>query len=107
MRLVSLLRREAAVSSAPGMTVYIDPRTGGPLPGQAPSCVRLSATPGDAERSQHIRSRPSGGPELRAGQRCHSLPPGAFPEPLFAITDANGKVKIQHLHEIPGTDDKK
>jgi hypothetical protein len=32
---------------------------------------------------------------------------GRFQSPLFAITDANGKVKMQHLHEMPGADDKK
>jgi hypothetical protein len=89
------------------MTVYIDQRTGALLPGPTPDAVPLQLTP---EVQNALNTSDQGLVEVQSsepggGIKVHLQ--GRFQSPLFAITDANGKVKMQHLHEIPGTDDKK
>jgi hypothetical protein len=99
--------KPAAVSSAPGMTVYIDQRTGALLPGPTPDTVPLQLTP---EIRNALSTSDQGlveVPSLEPGGGFKVNLQGRFQSPLFAITDANGKVKIQHLHEIPVPDDKK
>ena len=99
--------KPAAVSSAPGMTVYIDPRTGALLPGPTPDTVPLQLPP---EMQNALSTSDQGLVEVQSSEPGGGVKVylhGRFQSPLFAITDANGKVKIQHLHEIPGTDDKK
>ena len=99
--------KPAAVSGAPGMTIYIDPQTGAILNEPAPGTVPLQLTPelqnalstSDQGLVEVPSSVPGGGVTVDLQ--------GRFQSPLIATTDANGKVKIQHLHEMPGTDDKK
>lgn len=96
----------AAVSSAPGMTVYIDRRTGVLLPGPTPDTIPLQLTP---EMQNALSTSDQGLVEVQSSEPGGGVTvylQGRFQSPLFAITDANGKVKIQHLHETPGTNDK-
>lgn len=99
--------KPAAFSSAPGMTVYVDQRTGALLPGPTPNTIPLQLTP----EIQNALSTSDQGlvevPSLEPGGGFKVNLQGRFRSPLFAITDANGKVKIQHLHELPMPDDKK
>ena len=89
------------------MTVYIDRQTGALLPGPTPDTVPLQLPP---EMQNALSTSDQGLVEVQSSEPGGGVKVylhGRFQSPLFAITDANGKVKIQHLHEIPGTDDKK
>jgi hypothetical protein len=73
--------KPAAVSSAPGMTIYIDAQTGALLKEPAPGAVPLQLTP----ELQNAFSTSDQGlvevPSSVAGRRRQSRPPGALPEP--------------------------
>jgi hypothetical protein len=88
------------------MTVYIDRRTGVLLPGPTPDTIPLQLTP---EMQNALSTSDQGLVEVQSSEPGGGVTvylQGRFQSPLFAITDANGKVKIQHLHETPGTNDK-
>jgi hypothetical protein len=98
--------KPAAVSSTPGMMVYIDPRTGALLPGPTSDTIPLQLPP---EMQNALSTSDQGLVEVQSSEPGGGVKVylhGRFQSPLFAITDANGKVKMQHLHEIPGTNDK-
>lgn len=90
-----------------GMTIHIDPRTGALLKEPAPGTVPLQLTPQlkNALSTSHQglvetpSSVPGGGVKVDLQ--------GRFQSPVFATIDANGKLKIQHLHELPQSGDQK
>ena len=92
---------------AAGMMIHIDPQTGAILREPAPGTVPLPLTPQlqNAFSTTHqglaevLMSGPGGGVKVDLQ--------GRFQSPLFATVDANGKIKIQHLHESPGSGDRK
>jgi hypothetical protein len=96
-----------APNGAAGMMVYIDPQTGAILKEPAPGSVPLQLTPQlqAAFSTSHQglvevpNSVPGGGVILDLQ--------GRFQSPVFATIDANGKVKIQHLREMPESGDKR
>ena len=97
----------AVPGSAPGMMIHIDPKTGAFLKEPAPGSVPLLLTPElqNALSTSHqgliaVPSRvPGGGVKLDLQ--------GRFRSPMVGTVDADGNVKIQHLHEMPKPDDKK
>lgn len=90
-----------------GMLIYIDPQTGALLREPAPGTVPLQLTPAfqDAVSTSHqgLVEVPSPAP---GGGVSVNLQ-GRFQSPLFVTTDANGKVRIQHLDETHESDAKK
>jgi hypothetical protein len=93
--------KPAAVSSAPGMTIYIDAQTGALLKEPAPGAVPLQLTPelqnAFSTSDQGLVEVPSSVPG--GGVRMDLQ--GRFRSPLLATTDAHGKLKILHLQEMP------
>jgi hypothetical protein len=91
----------------PGMTVHIDPKTGAILKEAAPGSVPLQLTPQlrNALSTSHQglveepSTVPGGGVKLDLQ--------GRFQNPVIVTTDADGKVKLQHLHPTPEPTDKK
>jgi hypothetical protein len=87
---------------AAGLTVHIDPQTGKIMRERAPNTEPLQLSPREQNASstshaglvQTPNSLPGGGVKLDLQ--------GRFQSPLVATTDANGKIKIEHLHEMPG-----
>ena len=95
----------AAVSSAHGMMVYIDRRTGALLPGPTRDTVPLQLTP---EMQHALSTSAQGLVEVQSSKPGGGVKvdlQGRFQSPLVAITDATGQVTMQHLHAIPGTAD--
>jgi hypothetical protein len=98
---------DAVPAGATGMKVYIDPQTGAILSEPAPGSVPLQMSPQEqnalSTSSQDLvqipSSEPGGGVKLDLQ--------GRFQSPLIATIDANGKVKIEHLGEMPESGDKK
>jgi hypothetical protein len=94
-------------AGASGMTIYIDPQTGAILKKPAPGTVPLQLTPElqNALSTSHDglvevpSSVPGGG--VKVDLR------GRFQSPLLGTIDAHGKTKIQHLHEMPESGEKK
>ena len=98
--------KPAAVSSTYGITVYVDLRTGALLPEPNTNTIPLQLTP---EMQNALSTSDQGLMEVQSDKTGGGVKvdlQGRFQSPLFAITDANGKVQIQHLHEVPGTNDK-
>ena len=97
----------AVPAGASGMTVHIDPKTGAfleePVPGQTP--LLLSPQLQNTFSTSHEglvempSSEPGGGVKLDLQ--------GRFQSPLIGTINADGKVKIQHPDERPGSHDKK
>jgi hypothetical protein len=92
-------------SGASGMMIYIDPQTGAILQEPAPGTVPLQLTPQfqNAFSTSHQglvevpSAVPGGGVEVDLQ--------GRFQHPFIATIDANGKLKMQHLHELPQSGD--
>ncbi len=84
-----------------GMIIHIDPQTGAVLKAPAPGSVGLHLTPNVANAlstsDQGLVEAPASAPAK--GIRMDLQ--GRFRSPLLATTDANGQLKIQHLHETP------
>jgi hypothetical protein len=95
----------AVAGGAPGMTIYIDPTTGALLSEPAPGSVPLQLTPqlqnAFSTSHQGLVETPAPGGGVKVDLQ------GRFRSPLMATTDANGKVRIQHLQETPPDDAKK
>ena len=99
--------KPGAVPAGAPMVIYVDPQTGALLKEPAPGSVPLQLTPQlrNAFSTSHQGlvetpiSTPGGGVKVDLQ--------GRFRSPLIATTDASGKVRIQHLDEMPGTDGKK
>jgi hypothetical protein len=89
------------------MVIYIDPRTGSLLKEPALGSVPLQLTPqvqsALSTSHQGLVETPIAGP----GGGVKVDLQGRFQSPLIATTDANGKVRIHHLDEVPGTDGKR
>jgi len=92
---------------ASGMVIYIDPQTGAILKEPAPGTVPLQLTPDQqnalSTSDQGLVETPSSAP----GGGVKVDLQGRFRSPLFATTDANGKVTIHHLHEAPAPGEQK
>lgn len=92
---------------APGMMIYIDPQTGAILKEPAAGTVSLQLNPqlqNSLDRSQHgLRELAS---PVQGGGITVDLQ-GRFQSPVIATIDANGNLKIQHLHEMPESGNKK
>jgi hypothetical protein len=97
----------AVPSGAAGMMIHIDPQTGAVLREPAPGTVPLQLTPAlqNAFSTSHqgLVEVPSSVPG--GGVKLHLQ--GRFQSPLIATIDANGKLKMQHLHELPESGDQK
>ncbi len=93
-----------AQQTAPGMTIYIDPRTGAILSQPAPGTQPLTLSPSDqaAMSTSHDglvetpSSEPGGGVKLDLQGRYQSS--------LSAYVGPDGKNRTQHLTEPPGHD---
>ena len=98
---------DAAPGSAPGMRIYIDPRTGVILKEPAPGTVPLQLTPElqNAFSTSHHGLGETPGSVPGGGVKVDLQ--GRFQSPLFVTIDADGKVKLRHLDEAPETGDKK
>ena len=89
------------------MTIYIDPQTGAFLKEPAPGHVPFELSPQlqNALSTSHEglvevpNSVPGGGVKVDLQ--------GRFQSPMLGTIEANGKVKMQHLNETPGSGDKK
>lgn len=89
------------------MTIYVDPQTGAflkePTPGHLP--LQVSPQLQNALSTSHEglvetpSSVPGGGVKLDLK--------GRFQSPLIVTIDVDGKVKMQHLTEVPKPDDTK
>ena len=93
--------------AASGMVIYIDPQTGAILKESAPGTVPLQLTP---ELQNALSTSDQGlveSPISVHGGGVKVDLQGRFRSPLFATTDANGKVTIHHLHETPEPGEKK
>lgn len=92
-------------SGAAGMTIYIDPKTGALRQDPAPGTVPLPLTPQlqNALSTSHEgliqvpSTVPGGGVEIDLQ--------GRFQSPLIATIDADGKLRMQHLHTMPTSGD--
>ena len=97
----------AGTEGASGMTIHIDPQTGAILKEPAPGAVPLKLTPQlkNALSKSHEglvetpSSVPGGGVKVDLQ--------GRFQSPLVVTIDAEGKVKLQHLDELPDSGNKK
>jgi len=87
------------VTATPGLMVHIDPQTGAFLKEPAPGSVPLQLTPAlrNSVDTSHEGLVEEQGVTPGSGVRVHLQ--GRFLNPLFATTDASGKLTIQHLHE--------
>jgi hypothetical protein len=87
-----------------GMTIHIDPLTGAilkePAAGALP--LQLSASVLNALSTSHQGLVEAWSPVPGGGVKVDLQ--GRFRSPLFATIGADGKVKILHLGEIPGSD---
>lgn len=91
----------AATAGTAGMMIHIDPQTGEilkePVPGTMP--LPLPPTLRSALSTSHqglVETQslvPGGGVKVDLQ--------GRFQSPVFATIDVNGKLKLQHLHEMP------
>lgn len=97
----------AVPAGGDGMTVYIDPQTGAFLKEPAPGHVPLQLSPQlqDAVSTSHEGLVETPSPVPGGGVKVDLK--GRFQSPLFGTIDADGKVKLQHLHETPASGDKK
>ena len=88
---------------ASGMTIYIDPQTGTiskePAPGAVP--LQLSPTIATALSTSDQGLIEVASPVPGGGFKIDLQ--GRFQSPQVATIDANGNVKILHLHEMPGS----
>ena len=97
----------AVPGGAPGMMIYVDPKTGKFLKEPAPGHVPLELSPQlqNALSTSHEglvevpSSVPGGGIKLDLQ--------GRFQSPLFGTIDADGKLKMQHLKETSESGDEK
>lgn len=93
--------------AASGMRVYVDPQTGGFLKEPAPGHVPLELSPRlqDALSTSHEGLVETPSPVPGGGVKLDLK--GRFQSPAFGTIGADGKVRIQHLHEMPASGDKK
>jgi len=97
----------AVPEGAAGMKVYIDPQTGAIRTTPAPGTEPLQLTPQEQNSLSTSHeglvevpgTQPGGGMKLNLQ--------GRFQSPMMGTIDANGKVKMQHLGEMPESGDKK
>jgi hypothetical protein len=94
------------VKKAPGIIVYIDPKSGeftaGPteaLPAQRPQQSLASGRESVSEPQETLSPVPGGGVAVRLGER--------FFTPLTATIDADGELRLEHLPSPPDSRDKK
>jgi hypothetical protein len=87
------------------MMIYVDPQTGALRKEAAPGTVPLQLTPelrnAISTSHQGLVEVPSPVPD---GGVTVDLQ-GRFQSPLFATIDANGQIKIRHLHELSESGD--
>ena len=86
-----------APAAASGMLIHIDPQTGTVLKEAAPGSVPLQLTPelrNALDTSHHGLVEEQG---VAPGGGVKVYLQGRFQNPLFATTDASGKLTIQHL----------
>ena len=90
-----------------GMIIYIDPRTGAFLQEPAPGTSRLQLSPQlqNAFSTSHQGLVEVPSPVPGGGVKVDLQ--GRFQSPLVATIGADGKVRMQHLNERPGSDGKK
>ncbi len=101
-----LAGKPAAVpGGASGMMIYIDPQTGAILKEPAPGTLPLQLTPElqNAFSTSHQGLTEVPNPVPGGGVKVDLQ--GRFQSPLIATIDASGKIKIQHLHELPESSD--
>jgi len=98
---------QAAPQLAPGMMIHIDPKTGAILDAPAPGSVPMQMTPDLANAlstsHQGLVETPSPVP---GGGVIVDLQ-GRFLSPLVGTIDADGNLKIQHLHRPSAAGDTK
>ena len=90
-----------------GMTIYIDPQTGAIRSDPAPGTEPLQLSPEErnalSTSQEGLVEVPS--PVPGGGSKVDLQ--GRFQSPLIGTIDANGKFKMQHLGDTPGSGDKK
>jgi hypothetical protein len=98
---------KGTAGDAPGMMIYIDPKTGAflkePVPGYVPlpltPQLRNSVSTSHEGLAEVPSSVPGGGFKLDLQ--------GRFQSPLVVVIDEDGKVQMQHLTEAPKSADNK
>jgi len=91
----------AGAPATGGMIIYVDPQTGQFVKGPAPGTVPLQLPPhlqnafstSDQGLVEELSPVPGGG--VRVDLQ------GRFRSPVFATTDANGKLRILHPEQMP------
>ena len=98
---------QGASKLAPGMIIHIDPQTGAILEGPAPGSVPMQMTPdlANALSTSHQGLQETPSPVLGGGVIVDLQ--GRFLSPLVGTIDADGNLKIQHLHRPPAAGDAK
>jgi hypothetical protein len=96
-----------ASKAAPGMIIHIDPQTGAILDAPAPGSVPLQMTPDllNALSTSHQGLVEAPSPVLGGGIIVDLQ--GRFMSPLVGTIDADGNLRIQHLHRPPAGGDTK
>jgi hypothetical protein len=99
--------KPAARPGVSGMTIHIDPKTGALLKEPAPGAVPLQLTPQLRNALSTSHQGLVETPSLVPGGGVKIDLQGRFQSPLLITIDADGKTKIQHLHEMPESGDEK
>ena len=97
----------AIPGSTAGMMIHVDPQTGeilrepasGTMPLPLPSTLRRALSTSHQGLLETPSLVPGGGVKVDLQ--------GRFQSPLFATIDASGKLKLQHLREMPESRDEK
>jgi hypothetical protein len=96
----------AVPGAAPGLMIYVDPRTGALLKEPAPGTLPLQVSPqflnSLSTSHQGLVETPSAVP----GGGVKVDLQGRFQSPMIATVDANGKLKIQHIEPSQSGDKK-
>lgn len=95
----------ASTQGRAGMVIYIDPQTGALRRDPAPGTVPLQVTPQlqDALSTSDAGLVPVPSPVPGGGMMVDLQ--GRFQSPLIATIDANGTMRMQHLHTLPTSGD--
>ena len=99
--------KPAGPRGAPDIMIHIDPKTGTlvrePVPGVRPLVLTPAERNAFDTSDQGLVEAPSSVP---GGGVTLDLQ-GRFQSPLFATIDAEGRVKVEHLHEVQETGDQR
>ena len=96
----------AVPGTAPGLMIYIDPRTGALLKEPAPGTLPLQVSPQFLNSLSTSHEGLTEQPSALPGGGVKVDLQGRFQSPFVATVDANGKLKIQHIEPSESGDKK-